>query len=315
MEFLLVLVIFIIGLVMIVKGGDLFVDASIHIAERTGISSGIIGATIVSVATTLPEFFVSTVASNEGFSEMSVGNALGSYICNIAFIIGICALIKPIKINSTFFGIKGVMMITYLCIFFIVSKDGIITFKEGHLLISLILIFIIINIFEHKREDVKDKIPKKGPIKKKDLLLNGVKFIVGGFLIVYGAHLLVDSGVKIANVLRIPKQVVSLTLLAIGTSIPELVTSLTATFKNQQNISVGNILGANIIDISVIMGASALVSDQGLMISRQTLFLDIPMAMLVALIFVFTGLFKERIGRFTGLILLGSYIAYLFIIF
>lgn len=315
MEFLLVLVIFIIGLVMIVKGGDLFVDASIRIAERTGISSGIIGATIVSVATTLPEFFVSTVASNEGFSEMAVGNALGSYICNIAFIIGICSLIKPIKINSAFFGIKGVMMIAYLCVFFVVSKDGIIIFREGQLLILLILLFITINIFEHKREGEKDKIPKKGPIKGKDLLLNGAKFIVGGFLIVYGAHLLVDSGVKIANVLRIPKQVVSLTLLAVGTSIPELVTSLTATFKNQQNISVGNILGANIIDISVIMGASALVSDQGLMISRQTLFLDIPMAMLVALIFVLTGLFKERIGRFTGLILLGSYIMYLFIIF
>ncbi len=315
MEFLLVLIIFIIGIIMTVKGGDLFVDASIYIAEKTGISSGIIGATIVSIATTLPEFFVSTVASNEGFSEMAVGNALGSYICNIAFIIGICSLIKPIKIKGTFFGIKGVMMIAYLCIFFVMAKDGIITYSEGRQLILLIILFIIINIFEHKRENVNSKKSKREPVKKKDLLINGIKFGVGGFLIVYGAHLLVDSGVKIANALRIPKQVVSLTLLAIGTSIPEFITALTATVKNQQNISVGNILGANILNISVIMGASALVSDQGLMISRQTLFLDIPMAMLAALTFVVVGLSKERIGRFTGLVLLGSYIAYLFIIF
>ena len=99
----LVIIIFIIGIIMTIKGGDLFVDAAIWASERTGVSSGIIGATIVSVATTLPEFFVSTVASNEGFSEMAVGNALGSYICNIAFIIGICSLIKPIKIKSNFY--------------------------------------------------------------------------------------------------------------------------------------------------------------------------------------------------------------------
>lgn len=315
MEIILVLIILVFGMVMTVKGGDLFIDASIWIAERTGVSSGIIGATIISIATTLPEFFVSTVASNEGFSEMAVGNALGSYICNIAFIIGICSLIRPLKIESKFFGIKGVMMIAYLCIFFILSKDGRIDQREGYFLVFLVALFIIINIIEHKKEDGNNKKSKKTKIKMKDVILNGFKFAIGGFLIIYGAHLLVDSGVKIANILRIPKQVVSLTLLAIGTSMPELVTSLMATIKGQQSISIGNILGANILNISVIMGASALVGDQGLMISRQTLFIDIPMAMLVGLIFIVIGLLRERIGPLTGLILLGSYIVYLFIIF
>ena len=315
MELVLILIIFIIGILITVKGGDLFVDAAIVIAERTGISSGIIGATIVSIATTLPEFFVSTVASNEGFSEMAVGNALGSYICNIAFIIGICSLIKPIKVESNFFGVKGILMVAYLFIFFILSRDGMITYKDGCLLLSLVILFIMVNVFEYKKENKNNKKSKKLSIKKKDIFLNGIKFIIGGFLIVYGAHLLVDSGVEIANILRIPKQVVSLTLLAVGTSIPEFVTSLTATIKNQQNISLGNILGANILNVSVIMGASALVSEQGLIISKQTLFLDIPIAMLVALIFVINGLCKERIGRLTGLILLSLYIVYLFILF
>lgn len=309
------LVLFSVGLAMTVKGGDWFVDASIWIAERTGISSGIIAATIISIATTLPEFFVSTVASNEGFSEMAIGNALGSYICNIAFIIGICALIKPMEIKNNFFGIKGIMMLTNLFIFFILSKDGRIDHKEGYFLLSLLVLFMIINIFEHRRE-TKNKVKKsRVPARKRDIVLNAIKFSLGGALIVYGAHILVDTGVEIANIFRIPKQVISLTLLAIGTSVPELVTSVTATFKNQQNISVGNILGANILNISIIMGASTLVSEEGLRVSSQTLFLDIPIAILVALIFVVIGLMKEKIGRLTGIVLLGIYIIYLVILF
>lgn len=315
MDIIWVLLIFIIGLILIVKGGDLFVESSIWVAERTGISSAIIGATIVSIATTLPEFFVSTVASNEGFSEMAVGNAIGSYICNIAFIMGLCSLIKPIKVKSSFFGIKGIMMISYLLIFFILSKEGLITYNEGYLLIGLVVFFVIINILEHKKTDKGNKRIKRVSIKKKDIIINLLKFIIGGFFIVFGAHILVASGVKIANFLRIPKQVISLTLLAIGTSLPELVTSLMAIFKDQENISLGNILGANILNVSVIIGASALVSDQELIISRQTLFLDIPMAMLVAFVFVTTGIFQGKIGRFTGLILLSSYILYLLILF
>ncbi len=151
--------------------------------------------------------------------------------------------------------------------------------------------------------------------KEKDIFINGFKFAVGGFLIVYGAHLLVDSGIRIANVLRIPKQVISLTLLAIGTSIPELVTALTATIKNEPNISLGNILGANILNISVIMGASALVSEQGLIISRQTLVLDLPMAMFASLTFIIAGICKEKISRFVGAMLVFSYIIYLTILF
>ena len=313
----LTLILFVLGLIMTIKGGDWFIDASIWIAERTGISSGIIAATIISLATTLPEFFVSTVASNEGFSEMAVGNALGSYTCNIAFIVGICALIKPIEIRDNFFGIKSVMMLTNLFVFFMFSKDGLVNDREGYFLLILIIPFIIMNILEHRQSNKrKNKIKgKRSIINKKDLTLNGFKFLIGGALIVYGAHILVDTGVEIANILRIPKQVISLTLLSIGTSLPELVTSLFATIKNQQNISIGNILGANILNLSIIMGASQLVSDQGLRITHQTLFLDIPMGIAVGLIFALTGILKGKISRITGIILLAIYILYLLILF
>lgn len=315
MEIIWTIVLFLIGLIMTIKGGDWFVDAAIWIAKRTGISSGIIAATIISIATTLPEFFVSTVASNEGFSEMAVGNALGSYICNIAFIIGICALIKPMEIKDNYFGIKGVMMLVNLFIFFMFSKDGLISHREGYFLIVLVIPFLIINLFEHKQErKVRNKIQRKST-ENKYIILNGLKFAVGGGFIVYGAHILVDAGVSIANILRIPKQVISLTLLAAGTSMPELVTSITAIFKKEEDISIGNILGANIFNLSIIMGASSLVSDNGLIISKQTLFLDIPMAIIVGFTFILAGLLKEKISRLVGIVFLSIYIVYLLILF
>lgn len=305
---------FILGLIMTVKGGDWFVDSSIGIAERTGISSGIIAATIISIATTLPEFFVSTVASNEGFSEMAVGNALGSFTCNIAFIIGVCALIKPIEIKDDLFGIKALVMLLNLFVFFIFSKDGKIDTREGYFLLAAILPFLLIIIADYRKNN-RDKKVGSDKVSKRSLLLDGFKFAFGGGLIVYGAHILVDSGVEIANIFRIPKQVVSLTLLAVGTSLPELVTSLIAIFKNQESISIGNILGANILNLSIIMGASQLVSDYGLKISHQTLYLDIPIAIAVSLIFTLVGLIKNRISRLWGLVFLGIYLAYLVILF
>lgn len=310
-----IVALFIIGLIMIVKGGDCFLDATIWIAEKTGISFGIIGATVVSIATTLPEFFVSTLSSKDGFTDMAVGNSLGSYICNIAFIIGVCSLIKPIKVSDSFFGIKGAMMFGYLGMFYFFASDGIITYGEGKVLLSLIILFIIINIFDHKNESARCKGGHRKCIKKGELLSNGIKFVMGAVLIIAGAEILVQTGVEIANFLRIPKQVISLTLLALGTSLPELVTALGATIRGKQNISTGNIVGANIINMSIIMGASTLVSSGGLIISRQTLTLDVPMASIVALVFILSGIIFEKIGRFVGVLLLALYGGYMYILF
>lgn len=315
MEIGFVFLVFIIGLIMIVKGGDLFVDSSIWIAEKTGVSFGIIGATIVSLATTLPELFVSSIASHEGFTDMAIGNSLGSIICNIAIVIGICSLLNPIAIKDSFFGIKGIIMLLYLSVFYIFAADGLVSHLEGKILIALIIPFILINVFEHKRYNGKSIDKNRNPSKKGEFSMVIFKFILGAVLIVYGADLLVDTGVEIANLLRIPKQVVSLTLLALGTSLPELVTAISSLFKGKESISVGNILGANILNLTLVMGISSLVSSDGLIISNQTLFLDIPMAFLVALIFILSAVFFNKISRFIGIILLGTYIGYLVILF
>lgn len=316
MDTVIVFVIFFIGLLTIVKGGNLFVDAAIWIAKKTGIPSMIIGATIVSIATTLPEFFVSTVASNEGYSDMALGNAIGSIICNIAFVIGLCSCIKPIKIKKGLFNVKGFMMIGYLIIFYIFARNGIVTFKEGFILLALFLFFIMINILEFKVGDENTgKIKRESIHGEKDVILNIIKFILGAWFIIIGAHMLVDSGIKIARIFKIPQQVVSLTLLAVGTSLPELVTSVVAIIKDEENISVGNIIGANILNLTIVLGSSSLVSDNGLFISDQTLYLDIPIALLVMTVFVFSGGIKKEIDRKSGLLLLTIYIVYLIILF
>lgn len=315
MNIYLVFILFLAGLIMLVKGGDLFVDSSVWMAKKYNISPAIIGATIVSIATTLPEFFVSTISSYEGFSDMAIGNSLGSYICNIAFIIGLCAIIKPIKIQGNSFKIKGFMMIVYLCVFWFLGLDGVITSVEGGLLILLIAVFIVVNLLEHRTNCENNILLEQLSQDNSKPWINIMKFAIGGFFIVYGANILVDTGVEIANFFRIPKQVISLTLLALGTSIPELVTAIASIIKKEESISIGNILGANIMNISVIMGVCALVSPQGLIISNQTLYQDVPMALLVSLIFIFTGIFKKGISRLTGFLLLITYSTYLYILF
>ena len=125
---------------------------------------------------------------------------------------------------------------------------------------------------------------------------------------------MVDKGVEIANILRIPKQIISLTLIALGTSLPELVTSISSIVKDKQNLSIGNIIGANILNLTIVIGVSAIVSQQGLIINRQSLFLDVPVAFLIGLVFVLAGTYKRKIGRITGAIVLTLYFSYLMIL-
>lgn len=312
MNTFIIFIVFIIGLLMIIKGGDIFLSGAMGVAKLTRISTSIIGATIVSIATTLPELFVSTIASYEGLEDIAIGNALGSYICNIAFIIGLSAVIKPIKIKDSF-NAKGIMMISFLIIFYILAMDGIVTKTEGIILLSLIIFFFWINTIEHKKDSGNNKI--RLILNQKEIFKNTVYFIIGGIFVITGSHLLLDSSVKIATYLRIPQNIISLTFLAIGTSLPELVTAITAIIKKEQSISVGNILGANIYNLTMIMGLSAIISDNGISIFKQTLTLDISMAFIVTLIFVGAGILKKEISRFTGFILLAIYIIFLFVLF
>ncbi|AOT72776.1 calcium/sodium antiporter [Geosporobacter ferrireducens] len=325
---IIVFVMFFLGLIIIIKGGDLFVESAIWMAIVTGIPTIIIGATLVSLATTLPEFFVSTIASAKGYTEMAIGNAIGSTICNMGLILGTCAIISPVAIRRKFFSFKGLLMVAVLVIFYYFASDFIVDEFEGYMLLMILILYIIVNILELKgNASAIDQSEESVTIPL--VIKNIFNFILGAGMIILGARLLVDNGVTIANIFNIPEQIISLTLIALGTSLPELITSITAVVKGHMGISIGNIIGANILNLTMVLGASSLLSGKGLMISSrdmhildhvlvnvpQTLVLDIPVSLLLMLILVLCGSYKRMIDRMHGFLLFSIYISYLFMLY
>ncbi|WP_432664248.1 calcium/sodium antiporter [Wukongibacter baidiensis] len=320
------LLLFLVGLVIIIKGGDLFVDASVWFATITGIPTIIIGATIVSLATTLPELFVSVIASTQGSPDMAIGNAVGSTICNIGLILSTSILFAPSVVNRKLFSEKGLLMVgsTVLLLFF--SIDTIVTKIEGLVLFAVLLVFIWLNLKQFRGSNIL--VDNKNSEKKtysKDVLKNIVKFVLGSIFIIIGAQLLVDNGRKIAEFYNVPEQIISLTLIALGTSLPELTTSITAIVKGHEGISVGNIIGANILNNTMILGTASIATGYGLEISKrdiilfgrvfedipQTLYVDLPVSLLLMLILVISGIYNKKLRRVTGIPLLLIYLIYL----
>lgn len=325
MNTFIVFFMFAVSLVVIIKGGDWFVESAVWVAKATGIPNVLIGATIVSVATTLPELLVSSIATYNEYYDIAIGNVVGSTICNIGFILGLVAVLAPIKIERKGFFIKGSFMLFSAIVLLFLLKDTIITRKEGSILLILFAIYVIFNIIELKIESKNQSITNEATITKKDEAFKIIiKFISGAILIVIGAKILVESGSEIARFLKIPEQVISLTLIAIGTSLPELITAISSMLKGEQGISIGNILGANILNMLMVLGVSSKIGSKGIVTSYQnimlgtkiynipqTLYLDMPMSLLVMLILIVGGLFSKKIGRVLGVSLVASYIMYL----
>ncbi len=305
-------IIFIIGLVLIIKGGDWFIDSASWIARTTGMPEVLIGATIVSLGTTLPELVVSSIAAIDGHTEMAVGNAIGSTICNTGLILGVCNLLSPSKINSRIYNVKAIIMIFFTVVFLIMALDGKVGRVDSVLLIICLLIYILINYLEVGIKKSPQKRLRKNNIvavSQKEVWINLFKFAMGSALIVWGANLLVDNGIIIASMLKVPHIIVSLTAIALGTSLPELVTSVTALIKGHKNLSIGNILGANILNISMVLGTSSLFNP--LTISTQAIILHIPFSLLLMLVLTIPTIRSWRISRGHALILVSLYCLYL----
>lgn len=320
------LLLFLTGLIIIIKGGDLFVDAAVWFATITGIPTIIIGATIVSLATTLPELFVSVLASSTGSPDMAIGNAVGSTICNIGLILSTSILFAPSVVNRKLFSEKGSLMIASTILLLIFSLDATITKSEGVVLFVILAVFIWLNLKHLKGSNIlvdNKNLEKKANTKK--ILINIAKFAVGTIFIIIGAQLLVDNGKTIAVYYNVPEKIISLTLIALGTSLPELTTSITAIVKGHEGISVGNIIGANILNNTMILGTASITTKSGLIISKgdislfgkvfenipQTLYVDLPVSLSLMLVLIISGVYNRKLKRTTGVVLLSIYIAYL----
>lgn len=305
-------ILFFIGFILLIKGGDLFVEAATCFARITGLPEVVIGATIVSLATTLPELMFSAISAIHHETAMSLGNAVGSIICNTGFILAICNLIKPSKITSRFFYLKGVLLLMYLIILWVLGAKGVIGHFSSIALFSMLIIYILLNleIVRYKIGNSKNtKDEKEGrSLSFKKIVLQIFQFFFGALLILVGAHLLVDYGVIIAEYWSVPPGIISLTIIALGTSLPELITSISSLKKDHAELALGNILGANILNITLTIGVSANFND--LIVNPQSVYLDIPMAFLINFLLIIPAFFSKKITRSQAFILLLVYLLY-----
>ncbi len=307
----LVILLFVVGLVLIIKGGDWFVDSAVFIANLTGIPKFIIGATIVSVATTLPELTVSVTGVIDGELDLAVGNAVGSVTANIGLIMGISLVCMPAVIKRSQFWLKGVLMSAAAALLWILCKDGTLHMLPSFALFVLLAVYVWDNIRDAKNDVGSDE---QELVDKKELPQQLVMFVVGVAAIVVGSKLLIEYGSEIALLLGVPSAIIGVTMVAIGTSLPELITTLTAIRKRESSMSIGNIIGANIIDLALILPICSVVSDGKLTIAEQSYALDMPMCFAMTLIAVLPPLIKGKLYRWQGILMLALYAVYVVIL-
>lgn len=316
MELALVIFLFAVGIVFIVKGGDYFVDAASWIAEVSGIPKLIIGATIVSLATTLPELLVSVMAAAQGKVDMSIGNAVGSVTANIGLIMAISVLCMPGIAKRGDYLRKSVLMLLAAALIVVSGLQGRMGTVIAAAMIVIFAVFMGDNILEAKhsmsatRTDSTREIARPRP-DRREIIINIVKFVVGTVGIVWGADLLVDNGSELARFIGISERIIGVTVIAVGTSLPELITTITAIVKKESSLSVGNILGANIIDLTLILPISALVSGQALPIASASAMLDLPACLLVGGVALVPTMFTQKFSRVQGVLMLAIYITYM----
>lgn len=318
---LITIILFIIGLILIIKGGDIFVDKSTWIAETFHIPKFIIGATIVSIATTLPELLVSTIATYMGNPTIAVGNAVGSVTANTAMIMSIAIICMNIIFNDREYWFGLLCLLCSTSILLLVSHDGYVTNIGSVLLFGVVCLFLINNISVSKSNSMGMTNQKSLPAvimpkpTKWEINKNAIFFILSAIAVAVGSRLLVTSGTEIAQTLGVSERIIAITLIAIGTSLPELVTTLTAISKKQASLSVGNIIGANIIDISLILPLCSIISGhvtgEALMFDAKSELVDIPICFIFILIACLPPLFRKRFYKWQGWLMLVLYIVYI----
>lgn len=311
MEYAMLGMIFLAGIILIVKGGDWFVDAASWIAEVSGIPKLIVGATIVSLATTLPELLVSVMAAMQGKVDMAVGNAVGSVTANLGLIMAVSIICMPVKIYRGDYLLKSVLMLAASAVLVWGCRGGVgLTLSLP--LMGIFAVFTYENIRGANRamRCGGDLGPLREHPRKRAVFFQCIKFSLGAAAVVLGADLLVDSASALARLAGVSERIIGVTIVAIGTSLPELVTTVTAIVKRQSALSVGNILGANILDLTMILPLSALISGQTLPVSAASARIDLPACLLVGAIAVLPAMLTARFRRWQGFALLAVYSGY-----
>lgn len=314
---------FAVGLVFLIKGGDWFVDGATGIARRFGLPELLIGATVVSIGTTLPEVMVSTTSALSGHGEIAYGNAIGSVICNTALIAAITVAVRPGKVDPKSLRLPVAFFFTAAAIYAgIAYTTGYFSQISGFILLAMFVVYMIATVWQMKSSGRSKSHPPAEPqAEENSMLKDVVLLIVGAALIAVGANLLVDNGTLIAQALGVPESVIALTFVALGTSLPELVTAITSLLKGHGALSLGNVIGANLFNLVLVSGVSVALSPfsipQNSIVAghNASLVLDIPVMFLVMGLLTIPALTRGRLSRVQGIALLLIYGAFCFIQF
>lgn len=307
-------ILLIVGFALLIKGADLFVDGASNIAKLLQVPPILIGLTIVAFGTSSPEATVSIIAALEGTADISVGNVIGSNIFNITLVVGIAAFLYPLKVeNET---IKKEIPFTLLASVALLILMGdialqgfsnnTITRSDGFILLLFLSIFMyyVIEIGLRSRKDAKDDETHKNLKWGKSILIT----VIGLAAIIFGGNLVINNGTKIAYSLGMSETLVGLTIIAIGTSLPELVTSVSAALKKESEIALGNIVGSNIFNILFVLGSSAVISPLAV---NDKVFTDVLFMIILTIVLLIFSRTNFRIGKREGSILAATYIIYL----
>ena len=309
---------FILGLLCLIKGGDWFVDGAIALARRFHVPEILIGATVVSIGTTLPEVMVSAAGALGGHGQIAYGNAIGSVICNTALISAITIAVKPGKTDPKSLRLPVAFFFIAAFLFAGVAyTTGQFTRPVGIVLLALFAAYMTMSVLSLKKNpapsepEEADEAGEDMPLGKSILLL-----VIGAALIAVGARLLVDNGTKIAEALGVPESVIALTFVALGTSLPELVTAITSLVKGHGSLSLGNVIGANLFNLVLVSGLSITLAPFGIPEGSKiaginaSLVLDLPVMFFVMALLTIPALRKGRLYRAQGIILLAVYAAF-----
>ena len=314
---LLSILLFLVGLLCLIKGGDWFVEGASALARRFHLPELLIGATVVSIGTTLPEVMVSTMSAVSGHGEIAYGNAIGSVICNAALIAAITIAVRPGPVDPRTLRTPVAFFFAAAAIYCVAAYGfGKFTRPMGLVMLALFVAYMAANVAQMKRAPA----PAEGPAEAAEAEMTMAKTLVllvaGAVLIAVGADLLVDNGTRIAQELGVPESVIALTFVALGTSLPELVTAITSLVKGCSDLSLGNIVGANVFNLVLVSGMSVTIApftipqSSTLFGVNSSLVLDLPVMLAVMVLMCLPALLRGKLSRAQGVGLLCIYAAF-----
>ncbi len=308
MDILINIIGIIIGFILLIKGADILVDGASAVAAKFGIPKIIVGLTVVAIGTSMPELMVSASAALEGFSDLSIGNVVGSNIANLLLILGICAIINDLPFKKSTAKIENpFMLIVTVILLFMANNDNshIISRTEGIILITICALYLFYNIYMAKKTDTSDEESEVEMSVSKALIY----IIIGIVALKFGGDFVVDNTTTLATAIGISEKLISVTLVSVATSLPELVTSITATKKGVVDIAIGNIIGSNIFNIVLILGVSSIISPINYAVSYN---FDLILLIVMCAIFLIIPFIKKRykMVRYQGFIFVAIYALY-----